>query len=122
MKKDKIIYWTTTGLVTTGMLLSAGLYLSQNPALMENFKAIGIPFYLIGLLGVAKLLGAIALISPIWDRIKEWAYAGFAFTFLGAIWTHISTGTSLLPPLVFLVLLAVSYFFRLRVNSGRLAG
>ena len=116
MKRDKIIYLITTGLISAGMLMSAGMYLSRNPELMENFKSLGFPLYFAMLLGVAKLLGAIALVTPLWDKLKEWAYAGFAFTFIGAVWTHVATGTPPFAPLVFLVLLGVSYVFRMRIN------
>jgi len=118
MKRDKIIYWVATGLVATGMLLSSGMYLSQNPELMENFKLLGIPFFLVMLLGVAKLLGAVTLVSPLPNRLKEWAYAGFTFTFIGALWTHVATGTPWVAPLGFLILLAVSYVFRLRIRQS----
>jgi len=117
MKRDKIIYWITTGLVAAGMLFSAGMYLTSNPELIQGFTALGIPLFLVSLLGIAKLLGAIALVAPGPKEIKEWAYAGFTFTFIGAVWTHIATGTPWIAPLVFLLLLAVSYLFRLRLRA-----
>src|SRR5688572_423598 len=98
MTRDKIIYWATTGLVAAGMAMSAFMYLSNNPEMMGNFQALGIPAYLVIVLGVAKGLGAIALVAPVWARLKEWAYAGFTFTFLGAVWTHIATGTPWVAP------------------------
>ena len=117
MKRDKIIYWITTGLVAAGMLLSAVMYLSRNTELMESFKSLGIPLYFVALLGVAKGLGAVVLIAPLSDKLKEWAYAGFAFVFIGAAWTHLATGTPWIAPLLFLALLAASYFFRLRLQQ-----
>ena len=119
MKRDKIIYWITTGLVAAGMLLSAVMYLTRNPELIQNFSSLGIPLFFVSLLGVAKLLGAIALLAPGPKEVKEWAYAGFAFTFIGAVWTHLATGTPWIAPLVFLMLLAVSYLFRLRLNVNQ---
>ena len=117
MKRDKIIYWIATVLVAAGMLSSAIFYLSQNPELMENFKLIGIPLYIVTLLGVAKLLGAIALVVPKYNGIKEWAYAGFTFNFIGAIWAHVATGTPWFMPAGFLVVLIVSYVFWKRVRK-----
>lgn len=118
MKRDKIIYWVATGIVAAGMAMSAFMYLSSNPALMANFDSIGIPKYFVVILGVAKLLGAIALIAPVWDRIKEWAYAGFAFVFIGAVCTHIATGTPWVAPLIALLVLFTSYGFRLRLKTN----
>lgn len=111
MKRDKIIYWTATGLLAAGMLMSAFMYLSKNPELVSNFQTLGFPLYFVSILGVAKLLGAIVLLIPIAKWLKEWAYAGFIFVFLGAVWTHLATGTSFVMPLVFLAVLAVSYLF-----------
>jgi hypothetical protein len=119
MKRDKIIYWVSTGLVAAPMLLSAGMYLTRNPELLENFRMIELPLYLVTLLGVAKLCGAIVLVAPVAQKIKEWAYAGFAFTFIGAVWTHIATGTSWVAPFVFLVLLGISYVYWLRSKTSQ---
>lgn len=116
MKRDKIIYWISTGVVAAFMLFAGVMYITQNPALMETFKSIGIPTYIVTMLGVAKLLGAIVLVAPVWTRLKEWAYAGFAFVFIGAAWTHVATGTPVAMPLIFLVVLGVSYLFRYRLS------
>jgi hypothetical protein len=118
MKRDKIIYWVATGLVAAGMAMSAFMYLTKNPALVASFQQLGFPVYFISILGTAKLLGAIVLVTPAGDRLKEWAYAGFLFTFVGAIWTHFATNTPWITPTVFLVLLSLSYFFYVRVQSG----
>jgi uncharacterized membrane protein YphA (DoxX/SURF4 family) len=119
MKRDKIIYWIATGLVAAGMLASGAMYLSRNPELMANFQTLSLPVYLVTLLGVAKLAGAIVLVAPVWSKLKEWAYAGFAFVFVGATWTHAATGTpSMVAPLLFLAILGISYFFRLRIHKG----
>ncbi len=117
MKRDKIIYWIATGLVAAGMLLSAAMYLTRNPELIGGFTALGIPLYFVILLGTAKFLGALALLVPVWNALKEWAYAGFAFTFMGALWFHLSTQTPFLGPLMFLLILVASYWFRMRKQA-----
>lgn len=119
MKRDKIIYWIATGLVSAGMLLSSGMYLTKNPELMGGFTALGIPLYFVLLLGVAKLLGAIVLLAPVWSDLKEWAYAGFSFMFIGAAWVHIATSTPWITPLIFLAILSVSYLFRKRMQQSK---
>lgn len=116
MKRDKVIYWIATGLISAGMLMSAFMYLSKNPQLLKSFQEAGYPIYFITLLGTAKLLGAIVLLIPIWSKLKEWAYAGFAFTFIGAVWTHLSTGTPWLAPFIALLILSVSYWFRIKAK------
>ena len=119
MKRDKVIYWTATGLLSAGMLMSAFMYLTKNAQLMQSFKYAGYPEYFVTLLGTAKLLGSIALLAPIWHKLKEWAYAGFAFTFIGAIWTHVSTSTPWFAPFIALILLSVSYWFSTRVKTAK---
>lgn len=118
MKRDKIIYWAATGLIAAGMLFSAILYLSKSPEMMNNFIQLGIPEYLVAILGTAKLLGALVLVAPVWKKLKEWAYAGFAFTFIGAVWVHLATGTPWVAPAVALFILMVSYGFRYRLERG----
>lgn len=118
MKRDKIIYWIATGLVAAGMGMSAYMYLTKNPELVSSFQSIGFPVFFISILGVAKLLGAIVLVAPAPQRLKEWAYAGFIFVFIGATWTHIATGTSFIGPLVFLLILGISYAFWNRLKTA----
>ncbi len=116
MKRDKIIYWATTGLLSAGFLMSSFMYLTQNPELMKGLTQLGLPAFMVSILGVSKLLGALALVNPWWNKLKEWAYAGFAFTLIGAVWAHIATNTPFIAPLFFLLLLAVSYYFRSRLQ------
>ncbi len=50
------------------------------------------PAYFIPFIGVAKLLGVIAILIPGFPGIKEWAYAGFIFDLTGAIYSSIAVG------------------------------
>lgn len=119
MKRDKVLYWTTTGLVALGFLASSMMYMTHDPELMSSFSSLGYPAYFVSLLGVAKLAGALAIVNPWMDKLKEWAYAGFTFTLVGAAYTHLATGTPFAAPLVFLVLLGLSYYFRSRLKRYR---
>ena len=120
MKRDKILYWVFTGLVALGFTASSLMYFSKDPQITEGFKFLGYPQYLIPLLGVAKLLGSLALINP-WSSpvVKEWAYAGITFMIVGATWSHISTNTPFTMPLVFLGVLALSYIFFTRTKNRK---
>jgi hypothetical protein len=119
MKRDKIIYWIATGLISAMMLMSGFMYLSKSPQVIEGFKTAGYPDYFIPFLGIAKLLAALALVVPVWGKLKEWAYAGLGFTFIGATWTHIATSTPFVSPLIALVVLGISYWFWNRLNSTK---
>ncbi len=115
MKARVITYWISTGLTAAMMTLSAVLYLTRNPKMMAAFTGhLGYPGYFPTILGVAKLLGLAALLAPRLGRLKEWAYAGFTFTFIGAFLSHLAVGDTkdAVAPLVSLVLLAASYLLR----------
>ena len=115
MKANKIIFWSSTGIISAFMLMSSFMYLTKNQQVVDGIKQVGIPYFFIALLGVAKFLGSIALLYPREHILKEWAYAGFTFTFIGATWTHISTGTAFWGPVIALLILGISYIFRKKV-------
>lgn len=117
MKINKIIFWTTTGLVAAMMLMSSGMYLTHNPKITEGLKFLGYPAYMLYILGIAKLLGAIGLLQPFSPKLREWSYAGLAITFIGAIWSHAATATPFAGPLVFLIVLAASWFYNMRLQT-----
>jgi DoxX-like family len=58
-------------------------------------------------------LALFAIVTDRFPRLKEWAYAGFAFDFLGATASHLFAGDSGHAPfpLIFFFLLMGSYFF-----------
>jgi hypothetical protein len=110
----KVAYWSTTGLLAALSLFAAFSYLSGNAQAVEGFARVGYPQQLRILLGIAKPLGAIALLIPGWPRLKEWAYAGFTFAWIAASIAHYLANekSEAVVPLVLLVLLAVSYVTR----------
>jgi hypothetical protein len=115
MKKNKIIFWSTTGIVAAMMLMSAGMYLSKSQQLVDGFKVLGYPQYMLYILGLAKLLSVFGLLQPWSAKLREWTYAGLTFTFIGAIWSHMATSTPFVMPLVFLGLLATSWSYNRRI-------
>jgi uncharacterized membrane protein len=112
MKRTKIIYWVVTAIFLAAMLMSAFSELFQKDA-AHYLTDLGYSAYLNPFLGVAKLLGIIAILLPGFPRLKEWAYAGFTFDLLGASYSMAVKQpdvTKWLPfMLVFLVLLFASY-------------
>ena len=110
----KVIYWVTTCLVAALALLAAFTYLLGTPQTVQGFAHVGYPQQLRIILGIAKLLGAIALVVPGFIKLKEWAYAGFTFAWISAFIAHYlaKDGAVAVMPLVLLVLLFVSYATR----------
>lgn len=114
-KKIKIIYWIFTGLFVALMLLGSIPDVIMHPAAVEIVNTrLGYPNYFLPFIGVAKLLGIVALLVPGFPTIKEWAYAGFVFDIVGALYSHICVGDppgQWLPIFIPLILLAGSYVF-----------
>ncbi len=115
MKRDSIIYWVTTGLVCAIMLFSAYGYFTS-PDMKAAFVHLGFPSYFREELGIAKILGVLALLVPtVPAKLKEFAYFGFALVFISAIIAHLSSGDGVgaaVMPFVFLGILSVSYAYR----------
>jgi len=110
----KIAYWVSTGLVAVMSLLAAFAYLSGSPQAVEGFARAGYPQQLRIILGIAKPLGALALLVPGVPKLKEWAYAGFTFAWICAVIAHYlaNDGAKTFAPVILLALLAVSYVTR----------
>lgn len=94
MRKDKIIYWITTGIVVAVMLWSATNF-AFNEKYKGAFQHLGLPDWFRVELTVAKFLGVAALLIPgLPARIKEFTYFGFAIVLLSAPIAHLSSGDS----------------------------
>lgn len=92
MKKTIVFYWVFTGLLSALMLVGSIPDILSVPEAVALFDHLGYPAYLLPFIGVAKLLGVVAILVPGFPRIKEWAYAGFVFDLAGAMYSSISVG------------------------------
>lgn len=107
----KVTYWVVTGLLALSALFAGVNYLWGSQQTVQTFAHLGYPQQLRVLLGIAKLLGGIALIVPGLPTLREWAYAGFTFAWIAAAVAHYlaEDGSVAFLPLILLVLLFVSY-------------
>jgi hypothetical protein len=112
MKKYKIIFWVTTTLLFLFQGVMPALT-SHTEMAREGIRQLGYPAYFGTMLAVFKVAGAVVLMLPMFPRrLKEWAYAGFAFDFIAAcISTGVvfGVGSEVVSPLIALVILALSY-------------
>ncbi len=120
MKKDKIMFWAATSLIALfeGVM---PLLTFQTEMAKEGIRHLGYPEYFGTALVVFKVLGSLALMIPqVPKRVKEWAYAGFAFDFIFAAISHGAVdginGQTFFPFAV-LAVLVVSYIYWNRINS-----
>jgi hypothetical protein len=121
MKKDKIIFWITTGFIALLEGIMPALT-SQTEMAKEGIRHLGYPEYFGNVLVVFKILGVLVLVLPsIPKRVKEWAYAGFAFDFLFAAISHgivDGIGGQTFFPLIVLGILTVSYVYFHKMNGA----
>jgi putative oxidoreductase len=125
-------FWISTVIFALQMTFTA-YYELANPQVGENFARLGFPSHVFHIeLSVAKVLGVLALLVPIipargfLERLKEWAYAGFAINLISALIAHLSIGDGPKawgPSAATGVLWGVSYFFwrRLQTRFGVLS-
>jgi uncharacterized membrane protein YphA (DoxX/SURF4 family) len=92
MKKTNIAYWIFTSLFAFMMLGSAIPDIFSAQLAVDGFAQMGMPAYLVPFIGIAKVLGVVAILVPGFPRLKEWAYAGLVFDLLGATYSIYASG------------------------------
>lgn len=101
-------YWVAT-LLVCAELVGGGLWdVLRLPMVRDLVVHLGYPGYLLVILGVWKLLGAVALLAPGFPVLKEWAYAGVVFADTGAIASHLIVGYGLGELTILFPLLALT--------------
>jgi hypothetical protein len=126
MKKTNVLYWIFTGLAALLMLFSAIPDALNTPDAQKFMSGmLHYPTYIAPFLGVAKILGVIAILVPGYPRIKEWAYAGLVFDLAGAVYSGIAAAGKFDPKMLFMliwilpvVLSYVYYHKRLNASAG----
>jgi hypothetical protein len=119
----KIIYWIVTMLFSLLMLMDGIAGLLRVEGGKQGMIHLGYPMYILSIVGMAKILGVIAIVQTKYQTIKEWAYAGFAFTFIGACASRAFAGDGaglLIPPLIMLAFMFLTYFLwnRYKIIDG----
>lgn len=121
MKKTKTFYWLSTGLVVLfDSIMPAFTF--NTPLAIEGIHHLGFPDYFRIQLTIFKVIGGLLLIIPgLPRRVKEWAYAGFAFNFLSAAVAHMvvdGLGFQSFMPLIIFSVLVASYMMYNRIHPS----
>lgn len=124
-----IAYWVATTLIALETfvggitdLVHGGTELVAGPPVVGVVTHLGYPVYLLRILGVWKLLGAVVIVAPGLPRLKEWAYAGVLFELTGAAASYVLHGeitSDLAAPLTLAALALISWALR---PKGRVLG
>jgi len=121
MKAKYIFYWATTSLIALETFAGGIMDLTNGrtnifsgPTVVDVVTSLGYPVYVLVILGIWKIPGAITLVVPRFLRLKEWAYAGIVFELSGAAASQAIRGqpNDIIAPLVLLVLALSSWALR----------
>jgi len=118
MKTKSVAYWITTILVAFFMTGGVSQIFQYRANPHGVVPALGYPMYFFLILGIWKVLGAIAILVPRFPRLKEWAYAGIFFDLTGAaascaaVGGYGAYGFHVLAPLIIAGLAVASWALR----------
>jgi len=121
VKAQTIFYWATTSLIALETFAGGVIDLTHGrtgvvsgPFVTQIVTSLGYPAYILLILGIFKIPGAITLVVPGFLRLKEWAYAGIVFELTGAVVSNAvcRNRSDLIAPLSFLCLAIASWALR----------
>ena len=116
VKTTNTVYWISTIIFAALMIFSAASGLKPtDDAIKLMHDGLGYPVYFIQFISVAKLLGAITILIPGLNILKEWAYAGLFFDLAGAIYSGVASSgmfdPMMLGMLAWIIPGVLSYYF-----------
>lgn len=121
MKLRTILYWITTTLIALETFAGAFIDLTHGrtgifngPRVTDVIASLGYPLYVLIIIGIWKIPGAITIVVPGFLRLKEWAYAGIVFELSAGVASHAFCGqrSELFAPIVLLGLALASWALR----------
>jgi len=108
-------YWVAT-LAVAGELAVGGVWdLLRIDYVRDVVEHLGYPTYLLTIMGVWKIPGAVALLIPRFPRLKEWVYAGAVINYASAVASHLVVGDGIdavVAPAALLALTVTSWALR----------
>jgi hypothetical protein len=124
-KTQRIAWWVLTLLFLLPMAGSGipELLFGSPASTAATIVHLGYPLYLLRILGLAKVLGAVAILTRRSRRLTEWAYAGYTFDLLGAIASHLFAGDGVLAlaPAVMLPFVLASLYLKGKLEGESVA-
>lgn len=115
-------YWATTAAIASETfvggitdLVHGGTMLFAGPPVEGIVTHLGYPVYILTILGMWKIPGALVIAAPGLPRLKEWAYAGIVFELTGAAASYMLRGemtSDLVAPVILAALAIASWALR----------
>src|SRR6516164_11311895 len=98
-KARTMLYWATTSLIALETFLGGVVDLTHGrtgvvtgPFVTQVVTSLAYPVYILAIIGIFKIPGAVTIVVPGFLRLKEWAYAGIVFELSGAVASHAACG------------------------------
>lgn len=115
-KTTTVLYWLFTIIFSALMIFSSLGGIEPNAQTIAFLHdGLGYPIYFIQFISIAKLLGAVVILIPGLDRIKEWAYAGLFFDLGGAVYSGVAAAGKFDPMMLTMLMWilpgVLSYYF-----------
>jgi hypothetical protein len=112
-----------TGLVAFVWMYFGRLYLIHDPGewMIAN-QQLGYPLYIIPLIGVTHILGAVGLLIPNVPRLTGWVYAGLVINLSLAFYSQLNGGGSTwdkFDPILVMAFVFASYALRRCMPANR---
>jgi hypothetical protein len=87
------LYWIVSFPVLLETAVGIQWDLARIPYVVDILTRLGFPLYFATILGISKILALVALLAPRTPRLKEWAYAGLLFVYVGQARATSPSGT-----------------------------
>lgn len=110
-----IAFWAISAPVLLETAVGIQWDLARIPYVIDILGRLGFPVYFATILGISKILALIVLLVPRTPRLKEWAYAGLTFVYVGAAACHLAIGdttSAIVTPLVLAAITLTSWALR----------
>jgi uncharacterized membrane protein YphA (DoxX/SURF4 family) len=113
--RGAIVYWVATVSVAAELAVGGVWDLLRIDYVRDVVEHLGYPTYLLTIMGVWKIPGAVALLIPRFPRLKEWVYAGAVINYASAVASHVIIGDgigAIIAPAALLALTVTSWALR----------
>jgi hypothetical protein len=110
-----VAYWVTTMLVAAELAVGGVWDMLRTDYVRDVVEHLGYPTYLLTIMGVWKLPGAVVLLVSRFGRLQEWVYAGAVINYASAAASHVIVGdglTAIIAPVALLALTIASWLLK----------
>jgi uncharacterized membrane protein YphA (DoxX/SURF4 family) len=110
-----VVYWVATVSVAAELAVGGVWDLLRIDYVRDVVEHLGYPTYLLTIMGIWKIPGAVVLLIRRFPRLQEWAYAGAVINYASAVASHLVVGDgigAIAVPMALLALTLTSWALR----------